>query len=306
MYPSDQRVEAIIPMNQQCLLSFRKFALVAVLSLFTTVSLADTVFVIDDTSLLTNDGPPTASDAADGEGNVGGRPSVILGFDGADPRHGLFRFDVSSLASQINDPTLSVVSAQFLIDEIDDQNIALPTTTFNAFPVLAANSGWLEGSSTTTTNGFDGDGSATFSYHTSPTVSATNTDGRLWQSAGGGPSGTFPSPNGFTFGVDTGAALGSGSITPLENGVNEVLAIDLNAGLIDSLLVDWLADPTGNAGLAIEAAGSDFIVFESVETGGTGFGRLEVTFGTAAIPEPTSVVFLGCVSVMAGLRRRRS
>jgi len=289
-------------MNHSSLLHFRKFALVAVLSSFATVSVAQTIDVSDDTSLLTN-GTPTASNPADGEGNVGGRDSVILGFAGANPRHGLFRFDVSSLASQINDPTLSVVSALFLINEIDVQNFDLPTSTFNAFAVVSENSGWLEGTSTTTTGAFDGDGSASFTYHTSPTGSASNTDGRLWQSAGGGPSGTFP-PSGFTFGVDTGAALGSGSITPLDNGENDLLTIDLNAGAINSLLVDWLADPTGNAGLAIEAAGSDFIAFESTEFGGTGFGRLEVTF--AAIPEPTSFVFLGCVSVLTGLRRRRS
>jgi len=290
-------------MNHSSLSHFRKFTLVAVLSSFATVSSADTIDVSDDTSLLTN-GTPTASNPADGEGNVGGRDSVILGFAGANPRHGLFRFDVSELASQINDPTLSVVSAQFLINEIDVQNFDLPTATFNAFAVVPENSGWVEGTSTTTTGAFDGDGSVSFTYHTSPTGSATNTDGRLWHSAGGGPSGAFPSPNGFTFGVDTGAALGSGSITPLDNGQSELLTIDLNAGAINSLLVDWLADPTGNAGLAIEAAGSDFIAFESAEFGGTGFGRLEVTFAT--IPEPTSFVFLGCVSVLTGLRRRRS
>ena len=296
-------------MNFSCRLSFQKVAFVIVLSLFATTTSAEIIFSSDDTTLLTN-GVPTATESNDGEGNVGGRTSVILGSPNSTSlRHGLFRFDVSSLASQINSPTLQVVSASFLINEIDTFNFDQPTTTFSAFPVVSANSGWIEGTSTTTTSAFDGDGSVSYSYHTSPTFDATtdsvNADGQLWASAGGGPTGVFPSPNGFTFGTDTGSSLGSGSITPLDNGENDLLTIDLNAGTIDSLLVDWLANPTGNAGLAIEAAGTNAISFESAEFGGTGFGRLDVTFGTVAIPEPTSVALLSGVFTIAGLRRRR-
>ena len=209
------------------LLNFQAFTLASVLSLFATVTSAEIVFVSDDTMLLTN-GIPTEDDPADGEASFGGRNDVTMGFRGTDPRHGLFRFDVSSLAAQINDPTLRVVSADFLINEIDGQNFDLPAATFNVFPVVASNSGWLEGISAASTNAYDGDGNASFTYHTSPTGSATNTDGQLWASAGGGPTGTFPSPNGFTFETDTGSSIGSGSIATLDNGMNDLLSISLN------------------------------------------------------------------------------
>ena len=154
-------------------LTFQTFTFAAVLSLFSAVTSADIIRVSDDTTLL-NNGTPTATDSEDGEASFGGSTNVILGFQGVNPRHGLFRFDVSSLAAQINDPTIRVVSADFLINEIDDDNFDLPAATFSAFPVVAANSGWVEGISTASTTAFDGDGNASFTYLASPTGSTSN------------------------------------------------------------------------------------------------------------------------------------
>lgn len=250
---------------------------------------AATLTAIDDTILLQNNGGEKTS-------NFGGRNEFILGSDGDSTnrvRHGLLRFDVSSIAAEINADT-DIESATLKLTErmARDSNNGTLSQTLNVFGVVSNNEGWIEGSS-------DGSleiGAASYSYLNSSTQD--------WQSGGGTPNDSDL----FTFGTDTGSSLGTGAVA-FETGSQQTLIItitDLTG--FKALLAEWhaadLSLPGTNAGLAIESAGNNQLFFESNETAdGTGHtpAQLDITF----VPEPSSLVLFGLGGLLLARGRRR-
>lgn len=249
---------------------------------------AATLTAIDDTILLQNGVGSSAADY-----NFGGRNEMILGGNGSSttaPRHGLFRFDVSSIAAQITAGT-DIESATLTLTERttrDTLNGNL-SQTFSVFDVVSDNEGWVEGSST---GGAAETGAASYSYL------AYNTQ-------------NWDSNSLFTFGTDTGASLGSGTVN-FATGSQQTLVITITdlTGL-KTLLAEWLAADTSsagtNAGLAIQSAGTNQLFFESIESGaGTTPAQLDINF---VVPEPSAIILAACGLLgMIGFawRRRRS
>jgi alpha-glucosidase len=219
---------------------------------------------IADTTLLQNG--MSARDA-----NFGGRTEVILGGNGntTDVRHGLFRFDISTISSQITAGT-DIQSATLTLTEAmarDTSHNGTLSQTFSVFGLTAANAGWVEGSE----NGNLQAGTASLSYR--------NTASTDWASgAGNGPT----AEDLFTFGTDTGASLGSGTVN-FATGSQQTLVITItDLAAFKTLLAQWQAQgATTNAGLAIQSNGTSQTMWESRETGlGTSPARLDITFVT--------------------------
>lgn len=254
----------------------------------------------DDTILLQN-GTPSFADQRDAEDNFGGRTELIVGPNSGQPRIGLLRFDVSSLATEINNGT-PVESASLTLYERSGRNgnNGTMSTEFGAFLVTSSNSGWVEGTNSGSSGGFSGQpGSVSKLYLSTPTAAGAG-DGTQWASGGGGadPVGDIPPSDGFTIGTDTGASIGSSTFVGDTNDANQVWTITLDAAALEAVLADWLADPTGNGGLALDRLSGDSgqWFFGSVESGVDDPGAvLNLTF----VPEPSSVLMV-CMAV-AGL-----
>jgi hypothetical protein len=248
---------------------------------------ATTLVAIDDTTLLKNEVFTT-------DANFGGRTNVIIGNNNNvdnvnSPRYGIFRFDISTIASQITAGT-DIQSATLTLTEhmASDATHGTTTRTFSVHGITAANSGWVEGSS----NGTLEAGTVSLSYLNTGANNAASTD---WASgAGNGPTLTDL----FTFGTDTGAAIGSNSVT-FATGSQQTLVIDLDTAALKNLLAQW---QTSNSGLALQATGNGQTFWDSNETGDGGVpAKLDITF----VPEP-STALLGALGMLALLRRRRA
>jgi hypothetical protein len=249
------------------------------------LSNAATLVAIDDTTLLKNGD-------FERDKNFGGRPFVIIGNNGdsvISPRYGIFRFDISTIASQITAGT-DIQSATLTLTEhmASDATHGTTTRTFSVHGITAANAGWVEG----TSNGTLEAGTVSLSYLNTGANNAASTD---WASgAGNGPTATDL----FTFGTDTGAAIGSNSVT-FATGSQQTLVIGLDTAALKNLLAQW---QTSNSGLALQATGNGQTSWDSNETGVGGVpAKLDITF----VPEP-STALLGALGMLALLRRRRA
>lgn len=283
-----------------------KIALVgsAALVLSSVLTNAASLTAIDDNILLQN-GNPVGTNTQDAEDNFGGRTEMIFGDSNGNARNGLFRFDVSSLALEINS-SLPVTSATFTLTERSARNSSQPSgpTTMSLYAVAAGNAGWVEGTKAGSASGWSGEaGSSSFMFLSTPTALAA-TDGVQWLSAGGGATtGAIPSPSTFQFGTDTDATpLGSYSFTSTAG--LDVWTMTLNPAAVQALLPQWLADGTDNAGLALESAGSGQWFAESVEGNAALAPMLDIQF--AAVPEPATLgMLLAAGGILTVLRRRR-
>ncbi|BCX46176.1 beta-glucosidase [Haloferula helveola] len=240
-----------------------------------------TLEAIADTIMLSNSGAPSLGDTRDCEDNFGARSEVILGGNGStnNPRHGLFRFDVSSLIGPITEgATLNSATLTLFERAARDGNNGTLSQTFDAFPLVAGNAGWVEGTKTGGSAGYSAEaGSVSYLYLAAP-AALGGTDGTQWFSQGGGstPAGALPSPSLFQFGTDTGASLGSGTVN-FATGVSDTLSITLDAVTLQSILPQWLADGTQNAGIAVESGGTNQLFFDSLQGDGNG-AELALTF----------------------------
>ncbi|MEM9235229.1 MAG: LamG-like jellyroll fold domain-containing protein [Verrucomicrobiota bacterium] len=244
---------------------------------------ADVLPAIADNILLQN-GTPSGADTSDAEDNFGGRTEVIMGNNGANPRHAIFRFDVSSLEAAIL-ANADLNTAVFRIGERigRDGNNGDSSTDFTIYPLVAGNAGWVEGTKTGSSGGYSAEaGSSSYMFLAAPSA-FDQTDGTLWFSQGGGSNtaSTLPTPSVLEFGTDTGAALGTGTFAAVSGNLDE-LVINLDLAATKALLPQWLADGTNNAGLIIESTGTAQRFFQSIEgAGGAGDGAaatLELVF----------------------------
>jgi alpha-glucosidase len=228
---------------------------------------------IADTSLMQNSSTAVVA-------NYGARTNVNVGNNGttATPRYGIFRFDITTIASQITAGT-DIQSATLTLTEdmAQDANqngagVGTGTRTLSAFGITAANAGWVEG----TENGNRQTGSPSISFRNTQATDATSTD---WDSGGASPDLSQL----FTIGTDTGASLGSGSVT-FATGSRQTVVINLNAAALKTLLAQWQTQGANNAGLAVQASGNNQTFWESKETGGGSPARLDITFVTSGSP----------------------
>jgi hypothetical protein len=257
---------------------------------------AELLTAIDDTILLTNEAS-TSPNSPGAHWNFGGRTELILGptDNVLQVRHVLLRFDVSSIASQINDD-IDIESATLTLTERSSRNALNgdQSRTFDVFGVVTDNEGWVEG----TINGDAQTGAVCLARKAENTV--------YWK----GGVNTI-----FTFGTDTGtSALGSGTVV-FSTASTDKLVFDLDAAGLKPLLAEWLAADTTNAGtnagLAIESDGTlGQVFFDSLETDidpiteGQQPGSpavLDITF----VPEPSSLALLGLGALLLIRRRRR-
>jgi hypothetical protein len=203
--------------------------------------------------------------------NYGGRDEVIIGNAGSGTplnfRYGIFRFDITSISSQITAGT-DIQSATLTLTEkfTRDASNGTNTNTLSVHGITAANSGWVEG----TSNGALEAGTASLSFRNTQATTAASTD---WASGGGTP--TFADV--FTFGSDTGAAIGSQSIT-FATGVQDTLVITLDHTALKALLAQW---QTNNSGLAIQATNNIQTFWDSNNTSGGSPATLNIPSGTS-------------------------
>lgn len=251
------------------------------------LSSAATLIATADNTLLRNNDATSFANA-----NFGGRTNVVIGssVNAAHFRYGIFRFDVTTLSAQITAGT-EIQSAKLTLTEDlnSDSTHGNSTRNYSVHGITAANTGWVEG----TANGAVQAGTASLSYRNSQSTEAASTD---WASGGATPNlGQF-----FTFGTDTGAAIGTGSVT-FVTGSQQTLVFDLDIAALTPLLVEWEAQGITNAGLAIQATGIGQTGWQSKETDAGTPATLDITF----IPEPSSAL-LGGLGVLCLLRRRRA
>jgi hypothetical protein len=246
-----------------------------------------TLAAIDDTTLLRNIGN------AQGDANFGGRTNVVIGNnnDLSQFRYGIFRFDVTSIATQITAGT-DIQSATLTLTELfaSDATHANTTRGFSVHGITAANAGWVEG----TANGTLQVGTASLSYLNTGANNAASTD---WASGGASPT----LADLFTFGTDTGAAIGTGSVT-FATGSQQTLVINLDTTALKTLLAQW---QTSNSGLAIQATGTSLgqTFWDSNETG---VGQAPATLNITFVPEPSSLALLVLNGVFMWLVRGRN
>lgn len=258
--------------------------------LMSGLSSAATLVAIADNTLLRNNNA-----TAQASTNFGGRSNVILGAtdNAAHFRYGIFRFDVTTIAAQITAGTEILSATLTLTEDMSlDANHGTTTRTFSVHGITAANTGWVEG----TANGTVQNGSSSLSYRSSHSTVASATD---WASGGATPTlGDL-----FTFGTDTGAAIGTASVT-FATLSQQTLVFNLNTAALTTLLGQWQSQGITNAGLAIQQADSLLgqTFWESKETAGTPSpATLNITF----VPEP-STALLGGLGLLVLLRRRRN
>ncbi len=245
---------------------------------------AATLTAIDDTILLRN--------ATPGNESYGGRNEIILGNNESSTikdRNGLFRFDVSSIADQIIAGT-DITSATLTLTEImtRDSLNGNQSRTFSVFGVESANEGWVEG----TANGTTQAGSASYSHRVYSTT--------RWAS----------NELLFTFGTDTGSALGSGTVNFVTGSRQTLVITIMDVTELKTLLGQWLAADTNaagtNAGLAIQSAGNGQVFFESAESGaGATPAQLDITFAAAEVPVPAALPAGLALLGWSALKRRR-
>lgn len=225
-----------------------------------------------DSFLSYNGGIPAFNVERDGEDNFGGRGEVIMGNNNSpnSPRHGIFRFDVSSLSAPIT-AGATLNSATFTLYERNQRDglNGDGSEDFTIFPLVAENSGWIQGTSAGSAPGYSATAGAVCAIYKAAPASQGGTDGVSWFGQGGGasPSGALPAPPVFQFGTDTGPALGTGAFNS-QVGVADSLVINLDTTALQAVLSQWLADGELNAGLAIESAGNRQLFFDSLEGDG--------------------------------------
>ncbi|MGC6582694.1 MAG: hypothetical protein ACON4K_10290 [Akkermansiaceae bacterium] len=269
---------------------------------------AATTAAVADTIILSN-GTPTNTSTQDGEANFGGRNELIIGATNpTSPRLGLVRFNVSAFAAEIN-AGQSLTTARLILSERSGRNgnnNAL-SSTITVSPVVSQNEGWLEGTRTGSSNAFDADTIRSVSRSYLGTPSALNAlDGTRWHSQGGGATTNPPfgaGSIGFTLGVDSSASVGTLSHTFDSGNADETLGIDLDLAGIEALLPAWLSAGNSNAGLVLEATGTNQLFFGSIQSGAADAAPvLELEF--APIPEPGTALLSG-IAALCLVRRHR-
>ena len=250
-----------------------------------TATNAQTIPVLHDTILLDNGG-------GDSEDNFGGRPELIFGSNIGNLRDVLLRFDVSPVASAINDPNQVVASAQLVLNEREGRTNPTAPVQLEVYPLVPENANWVEGTHMGSQAGLSGQpGSvskqflATPSSHTIARGSPNN--GRRWFSAGGGPT-TAEIATPFSVGTDTAVVpIGNAEFNTPDAAGN--FFIDLRPAAVDALLQGWLAAPTTNPGIVIRYVSGveEQWFFESKDGKPAESARLVLTFG----PPPVKLCF---------------
>lgn len=291
-------------------------ALAAALLMACGTSHAATILASADTILLNNGGDQISPGFdSDQEDNFGGRTELFGSSNGANPRTLLFRFDPTSVAADIMAGN-AVTSASFTIYGAPTNRAATinpdGSTRFGVWAVDSANAGWVEGTGTGSAVGYTGqEGSVSRAYKSTPLeadiTGATEPAGSFWLSGQqfNNLAGT-PAPNSdATATSDSSAFLGLGTFVD-SNVANTAYTIELDAVQMTALLTEWLADPTGNAGLVLDRTAGPLSQFFFASLEGPGNGppaQLDVTF----VPEPGTVALsmlaLAGVSA-AGMRKR--
>lgn len=217
------------------------------------------------------------------EDNFGGRGNMEVGTinSGSGVRHGLVRFNITSLNGQFS--TINSVTLRFYVD-FDEATVG----NIQLFRLAAANSGWIEGINTSAT------GTPDFGEST-------------WAQRVYGSQNWAGSPGASTAGTDyLTTALASPTLT---TSTPAGTAFDFVFNDV-SFIADWAAG--NNPGLFLQlstesALGNNRIAFITRDNP-TASLRPELIIDYAAIPEPGSLILVGLAAIGIGLmawRRRR-
>lgn len=220
--------------------------------------------------------------------NYGGNPSMLAGYDGFVPRRNLLRFDLSSLSLN---PGESVSSASITLN-LNARPTSGPVE-IGVYEVIAANAGWVEGSS----NGAIEAGASSWNYLSTgatPPAGSTTWDGGSNGALEGWPGSVSPMDVAT---ITTTTALGT------------KITFDLSPAVVEG----WINNPGSNGGVVLSSTAgppnsNNYLAgFDASEDGTV---ALRPSFEVSVIPEPGSASLLGGMVAMGvvllGLRRRRS
>lgn len=228
-----------------------------------------------DTMLASNGG---------GTSSFGARTGIQIGAAGALVDHGLLRFNLTSMAGQYS--SINSVTIGLTLSSTVGVGASAYSETLQIYAVSAANSDWVEGSSSSPAT----DGSSTWKYKSQ----TSTTTGTSWAGAAGAN----------TMGTDYDSLLLASYTYDNTAATRGYITLTLPASLIES----WIGGNT--AGLFLRTAtdvntgGLDQRI--EILTNGTNLPSLIIDY--AAIPEPSSnaLMMLGLgVLCFVGFKRLR-